>query len=112
MWEQLSQVLAAPLPAAQEREAVKRASRATSNLPPGAQLYPGLPPLEVASQPQRMGKQLHPGWVASRQARPELGALWSAKEQQPGVVRTCPVALYERPRAQQVAEALLDLQLA
>ena len=33
----------------------------------------------------RVAKQLHPGWVASRQARPELGTMWRPEDFTPEV---------------------------
>ena len=55
----------------------------------------------------RIQKQLHPGWVASRQARPEMCAMWNAEEQQRGVCNTRGIDLYRRPLPAEVAAASL-----
>ena len=95
----------------QHEEALRQAAVAAADVRPGACIYPELPSLDPAPPPPRLAKQLHPGWVAARAGslKPELGALWSAEEQQPGVCSTGPVALYRRPRAREVVEAMLEL---
>ncbi|KAG2485596.1 hypothetical protein HYH03_015660 [Edaphochlamys debaryana] len=62
-------------------EAARRAATAAANVPWGAEVYHGLPPVDyVPPQPPKLSKQLHPGWLASRTARPELRALWRPEE--------------------------------
>jgi hypothetical protein len=55
------------------------------DLPPGAQQYGALQPLQynaTARAPKVVQKQLHPGWVASRGARPLLQALFRPADYQ------------------------------
>jgi hypothetical protein len=55
------------------------------DLPPGAQQYGALQPLQYDAAPRAakvVPKQLHPGWVASRGARPQLGALFRPADYQ------------------------------
>lgn len=86
------------------------AATAAANVQSGTQLYAGLAPLEpLPPPPPRMGKQLHPGWVASRAARPDMAALWNAAEQMRGVCKTRPVAVYMRPKMADVCEELLEV---
>lgn len=99
----------APLDPAQREEAQRLAAGAAASVPSHATLYPGLPGLEPAPLPPRLGKQLHSGWVASHQSRPEMGDLWSAADQQRGVCSTRPVSMYVRPSAKDVARVLLAL---
>lgn len=92
---------------AQNQEALRAAARAVTNLSPDVALYPDLPGLNPDPSSQRLPKQLHPGWLASKQRRPDMGALWSAAEQQHGVCGTRPMAMYERPQASSVAAVVL-----
>eukprot|EP00955_Chlamydomonas_euryale_P112102 366112-Chlamydomonas_euryale.AAC.8 len=98
-----------PLPPHQAHDAAVKAATAAANVPTDEQMYVGLPALEPPAPPPRVGKQLHPGWVASRAAKPEIGALWSEAEQTPGVCKTRPVAVYMRPKPADVSDALLAL---
>ena len=55
-----------------------------------------------------MHKQLHPGWVASRAARPELSSMWRPQDVSAEVCNTRGVAVYVRPTPAQVADFLLS----
>lgn len=91
-------------------EARRRAATAAVHVPPGAALYRGLPEVEAEPREQaRLPKQLHPGWVASRSARPELASLWCARDHQMQVCHTRGVAVYTPPTPAAVAACLLDL---
>ncbi|KAG2485595.1 hypothetical protein HYH03_015659 [Edaphochlamys debaryana] len=91
-------------------EAARRAATAAANVPWGAEVYHGLPPVDyVPPQPPKLSKQLHPGWLASRTARPELRALWRPEERLAEVCNTRGVALYTPPSPAGVAAGLLSM---
>jgi len=99
----------AGLSQAEHEEIARRAATLASNIPPHVHLYGNLQPVEVEPQPIKVQKQLHPGWVASRQNKPDMRSLWKQEEQQPEVCNTRGVALYSRPSAQAVANQACNL---
>ncbi|GAX80608.1 hypothetical protein CEUSTIGMA_g8043.t1 [Chlamydomonas eustigma] len=103
-----------PLTPAQREEALRKAATCTANIPTAACLYPPLPvvdPATIAAAPMA-ARQLHPGWVAGRSIhKPELGALWSAAEQQPGICNPRAMTYYSRPLPAEVTQHLLALPL-
>lgn len=59
---------------------------------------------------RRVPKQLDGRWVANRQLRPQLEALWRPADWQLEVSSTQAVALQQRITPERVAAALLALQ--
>ncbi|EFJ50437.1 hypothetical protein VOLCADRAFT_88779 [Volvox carteri f. nagariensis] len=93
-------------------EAARRAATSAANVPPSVQLYRGLPVLEDPEKlrPMRAAKHLHPGWVASRQLKPELEALWRPTDHAHEACNTRGVAFYMPPTTAEIAASAVALQ--
>ncbi|GFH11244.1 WD_REPEATS_REGION domain-containing protein [Haematococcus lacustris] len=101
------EALALALDSSRREEVARRVATVVTRVAPSAQLYPDLPPLDCVAVPKPPAKQLHPGWVAARQQKPELRSLWDAEEQQQQVCSAKGIAVYQRPDPHQVATACL-----
>eukprot|EP00798_Chlamydomonas_sp_ICE-L_P022543 gene22543-29669_t len=88
-------------------EAERMAAQAVSSYPPSTTMYDQLPSLELPPPAPRHQKQLHPGWVATRQTRPDIHTLWDAGGEQPGVCEPRGVDVWQRPTSLDVAALIL-----